>query len=437
MVMAAALFCSPVDIAAKSRKGRRAPERTVSTVKKEQTSTKKSIQETTRRIEENKKKTGRELDRLNSIRAEIDRTSQSIAGQQQLVDSIDRAIAGINSSMKALDERLVALRAGYARRLRAVQPSVRPLGRLSYIFSGKSVREMYQRMRYVREFNRWTKRQSEMVEEVAARLQQQRAELAALDADRRSTLASLRFAQSKLAASETSSRQIVAGLQRDAGELKRELNERRRRSAALDNELDRLIEADRARRRAEAERKRQAKAAAKPAAKATPAATAAGTASRPATKSAPAVKRPANDVAASAGASSFAAARGRLIFPLSGNYSVVRKFGRQKHPDLPNVMIDNSGIDVETASGAGVRAVYDGVVSAVFEQPGFHTILMVRHGDYLTIYGGLGSIAVKKGDKVKTGQSMGRLFADGSGKSILHFEVRHEREKLNPLSWVK
>lgn len=433
MVMAAALFCSPVDIAAKSRKGRRAPERTVSTVKKEQTSTKRSIQETTRRIEENKKKTGRELDRLNSIRAEIDRTSQSIAGQQQLVDSIDRAIAGINSSMKALDERLVALRAGYARRLRAVQPSVRPLGRLSYIFSGKSVREMYQRMRYVREFNRWTKRQSEMVEEVAARLQQQRAELAALDADRRSTLASLRFAQSKLAASETSSRQIVAGLQRDAGELKRELNERRRRSAALDNELDRLIEADRARRRAEAERKRQVKAAAK----ATPAATAAGTASRPVTKSAPAVKRPANDVAASAGASSFAAARGRLIFPLSGNYSVVRKFGRQKHPDLPNVMIDNSGIDVETASGAGVRAVYDGVVSAVFEQPGFHTILMVRHGDYLTIYGGLGSIAVKKGDKVKTGQSMGRLFADGSGKSILHFEVRHEREKLNPLSWVK
>ena len=101
-------------------------------------------------------------------------------------------------------------------------------------------------------------------------------------------------------------------------------------------------------------------------------------------------------------------------------------------------MTDNSGIDIEVSKSTQARAVYEGTVSAIFRQDGFNNIVMVRHGAYITIYAGLGNLSVKSGDKVKTGQLLGTIFTDPStGLTTLHFEIRREREKLNPKQWVR
>ena len=86
-----------------------------------------------------------------------------------------------------------------------------------------------------------------------------------------------------------------------------------------------------------------------------------------------------------------------------------------------------------------MRAVYEGTVSAIFRQPGFNTIVMVRHGEYITIYAGLGSISVKNGQSLKAGQAIGTVAADPeqNNRYIFHFEIRKERTKLNPLDWVR
>ena len=88
---------------------------------------------------------------------------------------------------------------------------------------------------------------------------------------------------------------------------------------------------------------------------------------------------------------------------VNGKYKIVRPFGRHKHPDLPHVTTDNGGIDIEVPAGGTTRAVFDGTVSEVFRLPGYNTIVMVRHGKYLTIYANLSNISVKKGDALEAG----------------------------------
>lgn len=135
----------------------------------------------------------------------------------------------------------------------------------------------------------------------------------------------------------------------------------------------------------------------------------------------------------------FASLRGKLPFPITGSYTIVRRFGRQKHPSLPHVETDNAGIDMQTAKGAAVRAVCDGEVSAVFRPDGYNTVIVIRHGQYMTVYANLGSTSVSTGQKVRAGQNIGSVFSDpkDGGRSILHFEIRNGRQKENPETWLR
>ena len=102
-------------------------------------------------------------------------------------------------------------------------------------------------------------------------------------------------------------------------------------------------------------------------------------------------------------------------------------------------MYDNPGIDAETSAGASAQAVYGGKVSGVYVIPGFSTVVIVNHGSYYTVYGNIASPSVKVGDVVKQGQALGKLAAaeDDSSHSSIHFEVWKNRDKLNPLEWIR
>lgn len=135
----------------------------------------------------------------------------------------------------------------------------------------------------------------------------------------------------------------------------------------------------------------------------------------------------------------FEAAKGSLPRPVSGAFRVTSPFGRHPLPDLPDVMYDNPGIDAEVNQGASAQAVYSGRVSGVYMLPGYNTVVIVNHGGYYTIYGNIASAAVKVGDTVKQGQALGKLASDPDlpGHSSIHFEVWKNREKLNPMSWIR
>ena len=103
------------------------------------------------------------------------------------------------------------------------------------------------------------------------------------------------------------------------------------------------------------------------------------------------------------------------------------------------VKINNQGIDLQTTPGVKARAVFDGAVTAIFVVPGYNTSVIVRHGEYLTIYSNLCEIYVKKGDTVKTGQNIGLIYSDPEedNRTVLHFQLRKGESTLDPELWLK
>lgn len=133
----------------------------------------------------------------------------------------------------------------------------------------------------------------------------------------------------------------------------------------------------------------------------------------------------------------FAGNRGKLPMPISGPYIITSHYGQYAVEGLRNVKLDNKGIDIQGKPGAQARAIFDGKVAAVFQLNGLFNVL-IRHGNYISVYCNLSSASVKSGDTVKTKQAIGQVFSDATdnGRTVLHFQLRKEKEKLNPEPWL-
>jgi septal ring factor EnvC (AmiA/AmiB activator) len=134
----------------------------------------------------------------------------------------------------------------------------------------------------------------------------------------------------------------------------------------------------------------------------------------------------------------FASNRGKLPFPLKGSYKIVETFGINRYPDFPGIQLHSNGIEIETTPGNDAVAVFNGVVMDILTLPGYDNSILLRHGDYITLYSNLGRIYVKKGDKVKTGQALGKIFTNElkGNSTSLHFEMFKNQTNLNPALWL-
>lgn len=134
----------------------------------------------------------------------------------------------------------------------------------------------------------------------------------------------------------------------------------------------------------------------------------------------------------------FESMRGSLPRPVNGAFRVTSPFGRHSLPDLPGVTYDNPGIDAEVSAGASAQAVFEGKVTGIYRLPGYNTVVIVSHGNYYTVYGNLATTAVKNGDSVRQGQTIGKVAnSDEGGRPSIHFEVWRNRDKLNPSEWIR
>jgi len=456
-LMIIVMLLSAVDMSAARKRTR-----SVSSVKQEQKANAQAIKKTSQQLDENAKATSRTLNALNTLGAEIRQQNDSIASINHQIDSIDSAMKHINDSIVTLDGKLNALRDSYARSVTRIRNSQQgSMDKLAFIFSAESFTQAYRRFRYLGEFSKWRKRRNDEIKAVQARLEKQRDELTRLQGVKSGMLTRMNVARNDLEKKQNETSALVAKLKKEGASLKKVLRQKEAQARALDNELDRLI-AEEQRRQAEEEKRRQAEekrkeqerllaeenARKKQQQKEQEAKAAPAKAEQPERK-AVAQPKPASTAAKPATnyamaetsrklTGSFESNKGRLLFPVNGKYKIVRPFGRHKHPDLPHVTTDNGGIDIEVPAGGTARAVFDGTVSEVFRLPGYNTIVMVRHGKYLTIYANLSNISVKKGDALKQGQTIGTIYSDpdDGNRSILHFELRQEKQKLNPTAWV-
>ena len=410
--------------------------RTLESVRKDKSTTEKKISETATRLNTNTKELQRQINRLNSLNGDIEANRSKVRDLRSHIDSLGTAISTTADSIKILEDDLEAMRLAYAKALRELQPHAASTGELSFIFSAKSFSEAYSRIRYLRRFSAWRERRAENIRRGIDRIAAQRARLTSLRHSQDLAYRKAEETQTTLSRQQAESEKMVTSLRKEDSALRAMLKEQKRKSAALDRELDRLIAAEQARiAREEAERARREKE--KNKAKGTKASDTGRSAKDVASAHAP--TRTAASTSASALTGSFEANKGRLLFPVAGSYKIVRRFGRQPHPTLRHVETENSGIDIEVSPGTQARSIFAGKVSAIFRQDGFNSIVMIRHGRYISIYANLSAVTVKQGDSVKAGQNIGNVFSDpdDSNRTTLHFEIRNERQKLNPSQWVR
>lgn len=134
--------------------------------------------------------------------------------------------------------------------------------------------------------------------------------------------------------------------------------------------------------------------------------------------------------------SKFEGSKGEMIMPVEGGV-IIEHFGKYTHPTEKKITIDNTGINIAAPSGADVKSIFEGTVSTVVVIPGLNNCVMVKHGDYFTLYANMASVSVSKGDKVSAGTKVGTLATSTNPDDHqLHFELWYLTIRQDPEPWL-
>ena len=406
----------------------------------------KQIAETESLLKTTKKDVGSQLNGLAALSGQIEE-------RKRYINSINKDVDAIGDELYKLERQLGVLRKDLADKKKKYESSVQYLyknksieEKLMFIFSADNLTKMYRRLRYVREYATYQRLQGEEILKKQEQINRKRAELQQVKAAKESLLKERESEKAKLEVQEKEKRTLVANLKKKQQGLQSEIRRKKTEANRLNARIDRLIaeEIEKARKRAEEEARREAEARrkaaeAKSTSKESEAKKSDSRKSSSSRKSA--TEKPMESYSMSREdrelSGNFANNRGRLPMPISGSYIITSHYGEYAVEGLRNVKLDNKGIDIQGRPGAQARAIFDGKVAAVFQLNGLFNVL-IRHGNYISVYCNLSSASVKQGDNVSTKQSIGQVFSDmsDSGRTVLHFQLRREKEKLNPEPWL-
>ena len=397
------------------------------------------IETTNQLLSETKQTAKNFLSRLNLLSKQILSRKQVISLLNQEINELDKEIKASRNEITKLEKELGEKKQNYSKSVQGLYKRHSSQDKLLFILSADNFSQSLRRIRYLREYSDWQKRQAGQIITQQNEIKVKQQQLEAVR-NEKNELLSLRESENKqLQTEESAQKQEVQQLNKKQKELQAELRKKQKQADALNKQIEKQIaeeiaraeaEAKAAREKAERERLARQKASG---------------------KTEPAKTAPAKDerVAEIKGgyamttaerklSTDFAGNKGKLPYPVSGKYTVVSTFGEQQHQELKYVRTNNSGIDIQVNPGSDARAVFNGEVTRVFVVPGFNNSVIVRHGNYLTVYSNLSQVYVKAGDRVNTGQAVGRIFTDteDGNATILHFQLWKEKTKLDPKPWL-
>lgn len=390
------------------------------------------IEETNKLLKETTRTAKNSLSRLNLLSNQLLNRKKVLSILTQEMDALDKQIETTRSEIKTLENELNTKRENYKKSIQTIHKRRTSQDKLLFILSAENFAQSMRRMRYLREYGNWQKKQAVEIIEKQKEIELKQKELQKTRSEKQ-TLAQLREQEkNKLQQEESSQKVEVQQLNKKQKELQAELRKKRQQAAALNKQIEKLIaeeiaRAEEAARKAERERQ---------------AAAAKGDKKDPAKDAEKRVAETKGGYAMTQAeqklSSDFASNRGRLPAPVNRKYTIVAFFGEQQHQELKNVRTNNNGIDLQVTPGTDAQAVFNGEVTRVFVVPGYNNSVIVRHGNYLTVYSNLSQVYVKQGDKVSTRQALGKIFTDteDSNSTILHFQLWKERTKLNPAPWI-
>ena len=348
-----------------------------------------------------------------------------IKKQQQLVTRLDADIRATDREIRSIEEQLVTLQTELERRKEHYAHALRLMtkkntfeNRLMFLLSAESFNQMVRRMRYLREYSTFQQKQGEELIAKQEELSNKRIELEHTRKAKQALLAKRVEEKRELDRRKAEQQKLVGNLKKKQKEIRDRIARQQKERNKLNEEINRIIEAEIAARNAE-QKKADEKAQKE---------------QKGATEM-PAYRQNAADKKLTG---SFESNKGKLPVPITGPYLVTSHYGVNYVEGLKNVKYNNNGVDIRGQQNCQARAIFDGTVSFIFEHPQVQGsyIVMVRHGQYISAYFNLTSLKVKKGDKVKINQPLGLIRPDASGNYTMQFQLRKDTQSLNPEQWI-
>ncbi len=400
--------------------------RKIQELKKQHVALQKQIAESETLLQSAKKDVKSQLDNLAILSKQINERQQYVKTIAKDVEVIQLEIGRLDAELKTLEGELADKKRKYEKSVVYMYKNRSVQEKLMFIFSGDNLRQMYRRLRYVREYTDYQHRQGIEIQRKQEQIAVKQASLVDSRQLKEDMLRQGEAEKLKLEEQEREWKALLASLQKRQGEIQKELKQKQRSANQLNAQIDRLveIEIETARKRAEAEARRKEEAERRK----TEGKVAKSMETDAETYRADKENYRLSDV--------FEQNKGRLPIPITGSYVIVGHYGKYQVKGLRNVSLDNKGIDIKGKDGAQARSVFEGEVSAIFQYNGLSNVL-VRHGNYISVYCNLSSVRVKKGSVLKTRDIIGQVHTDKEGNTVLHFQLRKETVKLNPEAWLQ
>ncbi len=389
----------------------------VSFAQRNKTQLQREKQKNVEKIKETEKILSETAKQKKNSLGELTALNQRIRDQENLISSIkseitllETDIAENNDIISALETDLAKLKEEYSAMLFSAQKASGKTTKLMFLFSAKSFDQMLMRLKYMEQYGDVRQEQAEVIGRVQKLLAAQVKQTELIKDQKNALLTEEVTENDNLANLKKKQKTVVRSLEKEEKRLKKDLEETKKAIAQLDKMINDIIkeELERAAREArEAKEKKTANAA--NAAKATEAAVALS--------------------------SSFEENKAKFPWPASGFVS--QRFGRQAHPVLKGIELQNDGINIQTKQDEKVKSIFEGEVRRVAFIPAIGSSVIISHGEYFTVYSGLKEVFVKQGQKVTTNQEIGRIAINSDGISELRFQIRKSTVALDPQTWLK
>ncbi|MCC7222770.1 MAG: peptidoglycan DD-metalloendopeptidase family protein [Chitinophagales bacterium] len=326
---------------------------------------------------------------INNIEGELSFLEQNVAKTARQIDS--------------LENKLQALREGYAQSVRQSYLTQNNYSRLLFLFSAKSFNDAYKRIKYMQYYRQHRKDQVADIEIVRQGLVSKAENLRREKAEQVSLLDNAQKEQEILKSEKKQQNAVFKQLKGREKEIKSSLDRKQRAIDDLNRQIRDIVSA------AISSEKRSSSRTA------------------PKDQSPEALKLSAD----------FSKNKGKLLWPVEEGI-ITGYFGTHAHPLLKNIYTTNNGIDISTDPNTPVRAIFEGKVINILFNPNFHWAVIIKHGNYFSVYTQLREVSVAKNDVIKMKQNIGIVNTNGDdGKTEVHFELWEGADKLNPAVWLK
>jgi septal ring factor EnvC (AmiA/AmiB activator) len=344
------------------------------------------------------------LTEVEDLQVKLNVRSELIRVTNQQANLLTSKIRINEKNISVQRKELEDLKSEYANLIRKSYESKSLQNRLMFLFSSENFLQAYKRLQYLKQYARYRRRQGRAISEKTKLLQELNQMLSIEKADKILLIEENRIFQKEIEKEKKEQNSLIKDLERRQKKLASQISKKEKQQRAIDREINRLI--------------REAIAASN---------SRAGKKGKKTFQLTPEAKLLADN---------FISNKGRLPWPLEKGI-VVQGFGRQRHPVVKTTIIQSNGVVIATEPLAQVRAVFEGEVMSVIVIKGSNPSVLIRHGNFITLYTNLAKLYVKKGEKVKAKQAIGEVFTNQqTGKTQLQFGIFNNVKALNPKDWV-